>query len=98
MTEIRSFLGLAGYYRRFIKDFSKIAVPLTGLTKKGVKYIWSDKCETSFQRLKELLSNAPILVIPVGNQDFVVYPMLVALVWVPFLCKKNVLLLMLQGN
>ena len=73
VTEIRSFLGLAGYYRRFIKDFSKIVVPLTSLTKKGVKYIWSDKCEASFQKLKELLSDAPILVIPEGNQDFVVY-------------------------
>ena len=48
-------------------------MPLTGLTKKGVKYIWSDKCEASFQKLKELLSDAPILVIPEGNQDFVVY-------------------------
>ena len=67
VTEIRSFLGLAGYYRRFIKDFSKIIVPLTSLTKKGVKYIWSDKCENSFQKLKELLSDAPILVIPEGN-------------------------------
>ena len=73
MTEIRTFLGLAGYYRRFIKDFSKIAVPLTSLTKKGVKYIWSDKCEASFQKLKELLSNAPILVILEENQDFIVY-------------------------
>ena len=72
VTEIRSFLRLACYYRRFIKDFSKIAVSLTSLTKKGVKYIWSDKCEASFQKLKELLSNAPILVIPVGNQGFVV--------------------------
>ena len=73
VTEIRSFLGLAGYYRRFIKEFSKIFVHLTSLTKKGVKYIWSDKCEASFQKLKELLSDAPILVIPAGNQDFVVY-------------------------
>lgn len=64
---------MAGYYRRFIKDFSKLSLPLTSLTKKGAKFVWSDKCEASFLKLKELLSNAPILVIPEGNQDFVIY-------------------------
>ena len=48
VTEIRSFLGLAGYYRRFVQDFSKIAALLSGLTKKGVKFEWSDQCEQSF--------------------------------------------------
>ena len=48
VTEIRSFLGLAGYYRRFVKDFSKIAVPLTRLTQKNVKFVWTDKCEEHF--------------------------------------------------
>ena len=52
VTEIRSFLGLAGYYKRFIEGFSKIALPLTRLTKKGVKFEWSNDCERSFEELK----------------------------------------------
>ena len=73
VTEIRSFLGLAGYYRRFIKDFSRIAAPLTKLTRKDVKFVWSDKCEEAFLKLKHLLTNAPLLVVPDGNQGLVVY-------------------------
>ncbi|RVW68714.1 Retrovirus-related Pol polyprotein from transposon 17.6 [Vitis vinifera] len=73
MTEIRSFLGLAGYYRRFIEGFSKIALPLTKLTQKGVKFEWSDDCECSFQELKNRLVSAPILTIPSGSGGFVVY-------------------------
>ncbi|XP_073132168.1 uncharacterized protein [Henckelia pumila] len=72
-TEIRSFLGLAGYYRRFIQDFSKIALPLTSLTRKGVKFVWSDQCEKSFAELKEILMSAPVLAIPEGTGRFVVY-------------------------
>ena len=73
VTEIRSFLGLAGYYRRFIEGFSKIALPLTKLTQKGVKFEWSDDCECSFQELKNRLVSAPILTIPSGSGGFVVY-------------------------
>ncbi|RVX16738.1 Retrovirus-related Pol polyprotein from transposon 17.6 [Vitis vinifera] len=73
VTEIRSFLGLAGYYRRFIERFSKIALPLTKLTQKGVKFEWSDDCECSFQELKNRLVSAPILTIPSGSGGFVVY-------------------------
>ncbi|KAI5651005.1 hypothetical protein M9H77_37010 [Catharanthus roseus] len=51
-TEVRSFLGMAGYYRRFIKDFSRIAGPLTQLTRKAIKFEWTEKCERSFQELK----------------------------------------------
>ncbi|XP_073120572.1 uncharacterized protein [Henckelia pumila] len=59
-TEIQSFLGLAGYYMRFIQDFSKIALPLTSLTQKGVKFVWSDQCEKSFAELKERLMSASV--------------------------------------
>ncbi|GJW95737.1 putative reverse transcriptase domain-containing protein [Tanacetum coccineum] len=72
-TEIRQFLGLAGYYRRFIKDFSKIAKSLTELTLKNKKYIWGKDQETAFQLLKQKLCEAPILALPEGNDDFVVY-------------------------
>ena len=73
VTEIRSFLGLAGYYRRFIKDFSKIAKPLTQLTKKGVRYSWSEECEQSFKTLKEALTTAPVLALPSGRGGYEVY-------------------------
>ena len=72
-SEIRSFLGLAGYYRRFIQDFSKIASPLTKLTRKDVKYVWSDTQEMAFQTLKLKLSQAPVLVLPEGVEDMSVY-------------------------
>ncbi|WVZ59366.1 hypothetical protein U9M48_009517 [Paspalum notatum var. saurae] len=73
VTRIRSFLGLAGYYRRFIKDFSKIAKPMTSLTKKNVKFIWSPKCEEGFQELKKLLTTAPVLAQPDVTKPFDVY-------------------------
>nr|GEU46430.1 reverse transcriptase domain-containing protein [Tanacetum cinerariifolium] len=65
--------GLAGYYRRFIKDFSKIAKSLTELTQKNKKYIWGEDQETYFQLLKQKLCEAPILALPEGNDDFVVH-------------------------
>ncbi|GKE38273.1 reverse transcriptase domain-containing protein [Tanacetum coccineum] len=71
--EICQFLGLAGYYRRFIKDFSKIAKSLTELTQKNKKYIWGEDQESAFQLLKHKLCEAPILALPEGNDDFVVY-------------------------
>ncbi|GJU25885.1 putative reverse transcriptase domain-containing protein [Tanacetum coccineum] len=70
-TEIRSFLGLAGYYRRFIENFSKIAKPLTLLTQKNKAYVWGDKQDEAFQILKEKLCNAPVLALPDGPDDFV---------------------------
>ncbi|WVZ84833.1 hypothetical protein U9M48_031820 [Paspalum notatum var. saurae] len=73
VTEIRSFLGLAGYYRRFIKDFSKTAKPMTSLTKKNAKYLWSPKCEEAFQTLKRLLTFAPALAQPDVTKPFDVY-------------------------
>jgi hypothetical protein len=58
VSDIRSFMGLAGYYRRFIKGFSKIGFPITSLQKKGVKFIWTSECEEIFQEMKYLLTNA----------------------------------------
>ena len=73
VTEIRSFIGLAGYYRRFMKDFSKIAAPLTKLTRKGEKYIWTEECASAFEELKNKLISAPILKTPSGTGGMVVY-------------------------
>ncbi|GKB12584.1 putative reverse transcriptase domain-containing protein [Tanacetum coccineum] len=72
-TKIRQFLGLAGYYRRFIKGFSKIAKSMTKLTKKEVKFDWGDKVEAAFQLIKQRLCSVPILALPEGSDDFVVY-------------------------
>ncbi|GJS27096.1 putative nucleotidyltransferase, ribonuclease H [Tanacetum coccineum] len=72
-SEIRSFLGLAGYYRCFIANFSKIAKPLTSLTQKNKKYEWGVEQEEAFQTLKDNLCNALILSLPDGVEDFIVY-------------------------
>ncbi|XP_074346927.1 uncharacterized protein LOC141685740 [Apium graveolens] len=72
-TEVRSFLGLAGYYRRFVKDFAKIATPLTKLTRQSEKFEWNSKCEESFQELKNRLVTAPVLVLPDEQGNFVIY-------------------------
>lgn len=73
VSEIRSFLGLAGYYRKFIEGFSKLALPLTMLTRKGQAFIWDSKCEEGFQELKRRLTTAPILILPNPSKPFVVY-------------------------
>ncbi|WVZ51710.1 hypothetical protein U9M48_002825 [Paspalum notatum var. saurae] len=73
VTEIQSFLGLAGYYRRFIKDFSKIAKPMTSLTKKNARFTWGSNCEEGFQTLKKLLTSAPVLAQPDIIKPFDVY-------------------------
>ncbi|GJY22073.1 putative reverse transcriptase domain-containing protein [Tanacetum coccineum] len=72
-TEIRQFLGLAGYYRRFIEGFSKIAKPMTKLTQKKVKFEWGDKQEAAFQLLKQKLCSAPIMALLEGSEDFIAY-------------------------
>ncbi|GJY03762.1 putative reverse transcriptase domain-containing protein [Tanacetum coccineum] len=72
-TEIQKFLGLAGYYQRFIEGFLKIAKPMTKLTQKKVKFVWGDKQEATFQLLKQNLCSAPILTLPEGSKDFIVY-------------------------
>ncbi|XP_076915394.1 putative mitochondrial protein AtMg00860 [Bidens hawaiensis] len=72
-TEIRLFLGLAGYYRRLIEGFSKIAKPLTTLTHKGTTYKWGEEQDEAFQTLKQKLCSTSILSLPDGFDDFVVY-------------------------
>ncbi|GJT93002.1 putative reverse transcriptase domain-containing protein [Tanacetum coccineum] len=72
-TEIHQFLGLAGYYRRFIEGFSKIAKSMTKLTQKGIKFDWGEKEENAFQLIKQKLCSAPILALPEGSEGFVVY-------------------------
>ncbi|KAL8124997.1 hypothetical protein AgCh_012612 [Apium graveolens] len=72
-TEVRSFIGLAGYYRRFVKDFAKIAGLLTRLTRKTEKFIRTEKCEESFQELKKRLVSAPVLALPDDKGNFVIY-------------------------
>jgi hypothetical protein len=73
VSEIQSFLGLAGYYRRFVPNFSSIAKPLTRLLEKGVLFIWSNDCEVSYQTLKSKLVDTPILALPESGKRFIVY-------------------------
>ena len=73
VTEVRSFLGLAGYYRRFVEGFSKLAMPMTRLTKKGEKFLWTPECEIVFHTLKEKLTTAPVLIIPNSGEEYEVY-------------------------
>ncbi|KAG8502441.1 hypothetical protein CXB51_000404 [Gossypium anomalum] len=73
ISEVQSFLGLAGYYRRFVKGFSVLASPLTKLLQKGVRFEWSEKCQKSFDQLKTFLTEAPVLVQPESSKEFDVY-------------------------
>ncbi|KAK1602586.1 hypothetical protein QYE76_037580 [Lolium multiflorum] len=73
VKEIRGFLGMAGYYRRFIEGFSKIAGPMTKLLRKNTPFVWSEECEKSFQTLKEKLTTAPVLAVPEVGKDYTVY-------------------------
>ena len=73
VTEVRSFLGLAGYYRRFVQDFSMLALPLTRLTRKNVKFEWDENCEQSFQHLKYCLTHALVLTLAEDSGNFEIY-------------------------
>ncbi len=73
VKQVRSFLGLASYCRRFVENFSKVAKPLTELVKKDKKFKWTPQCEHSFQELKRRLSSAPVLLPPDFSKDFVIY-------------------------
>nr|XP_016488549.1 PREDICTED: uncharacterized mitochondrial protein AtMg00860-like [Nicotiana tabacum] len=68
-TKIRSFLGLVGYYKHFVQDFSRIAAPLTKLTQKNTKFQWTEECKQSFQKLKTPLPTALILALPSGKAE-----------------------------
>ncbi|WMV58580.1 hypothetical protein MTR67_051965 [Solanum verrucosum] len=73
VTAIRSFVGLASYYRRYAKNFASIATHMTMLTKKEVTFEWTEKCEERFQKLKTLLTTTHNLALPVKGKDFIVY-------------------------
>ena len=73
VTEVRSFLGLAGSYRRFVRGFSVIASPLTKLLRKGIKFEWTDKCQNSFEQLKGMLVEAPVLIQPTSGKEYTLY-------------------------
>jgi hypothetical protein len=73
VPEIKSFLGLAGYYCWFIEGFSKIVKPLTSLLEKGKEFKWDDRCQTSFEELKKKLTTAPVLIMPDIRKGFDVY-------------------------
>jgi hypothetical protein len=73
VTEIRSFLGLAGYYRRFIEEFSKIAKPMASLLEKGREFKWDEKCQDSFDQLKKRLMSPLVLVMPDLQKGFDIY-------------------------
>ncbi|KAE8723570.1 Detected protein of unknown function [Hibiscus syriacus] len=73
VSEIRSFLGLAGYYRRFVEGFSIIASPLTKLLRKNVLFDWGEAQQESFEKLKAVLTQAPVLIQPESGKDFTVY-------------------------
>ena len=72
VVDIRSFMGINGYYCRFIEGFSKIAYPITSLQKKGTMFYWSQKCHDSFNKLRELLTSTPILKVADPDKDFTV--------------------------
>ena len=73
VTEIQSFLGLAGYYRNFIEGFSMLGAPLTKLTRKEEKFVWSEACQQSFDELKRKLTSAPVLTLLSGQDGYIVY-------------------------
>src|SRR5262249_4406862 len=73
VSNVRSFLGLASYYRHFVEGFARISTPLMNLTRKNVKFRWTNRCEASFRELKGRLTTAPILVIPKEGVGFMIY-------------------------
>ena len=73
VTEVRSFVGLVGYCRRFVKGFSIIASPVTKLLRKGLKFEWIDRCQVSFEQLNKMLVEAPVLTQPTLGKEYTMY-------------------------
>ena len=73
VIEVRSFLGLAGYYKRFVKGFSMTAAPMTRLLQRNVKFEWSEKCQISFDMLKALLTEASVITQPTYSKEYVIF-------------------------
>ena len=73
VKDVRSFLGLSNYYRRFIKNYSALATPLTNILKKDAKFKWTEQCHRSFIELKKALTSSPILMLPNFNKEFILY-------------------------
>ena len=73
VMEVSSFLGLASYYRRFVKGFSITAAPITRLLQKNVKFEWSEKCQISYDKLKSFLSEAPVLTQSTYGKEYVIF-------------------------
>ena len=73
MTEIRSFLGLVDYYRRFIEGFARLSSPIITLTRKNARFNWTDECEIVFQELKRKLTTTSVLTIPKSGEKFIIY-------------------------
>ena len=73
VTEVRNFLGLAGYYRRFVQGFLVIASSLTRLLWKGIKFEWTNKCQNGFEQLKGMLVELPVLIQPTLGKDYTMY-------------------------
>ena len=96
--EIRSFLGLAGYYRRFIENFSKIAKTMTELLKKDIKFKWTEECEASLQELKKRLVIAPVLILPKYARISKYIATLHVEDLEEYLCRKEELCRMLHDN
>jgi len=93
LKQLRLFLGIASYYRRFIKNFSKVADPLFALTRKDMAYEWTDQCQGAYVELKELLTTSPILAFPDFPKDSYLLLMLLVLDWVQSYlnCKRTTL-------
>ena len=73
VTKVRSFLGLAGYYKRFVKGFSMTTTPMTRLLQKNIKFEWSEKCQACFEKLKALLTEAPVLTQSTYGKEYVIF-------------------------
>ena len=86
VTEVRSFIGLASYYRRYVENFSCIYWPITILIRKNVKFQWTSKCGEAFQELKRQLTSAPVLTLPDSREPYEVYSNASLEGWVMYIC------------